>query len=211
MKYIISVLISYLIGGFSPSTLLGRKKGIPIREMGSKNAGASNTFLLIGPKYGVLVASLDIIKGALCVILARLYAPELTYIGVLSGVSAVIGHIFPIHMKFQGGKGVATYLGMVLALDWPFAIFCGILLLVLSILTNYIISGIFVSVISYPIFIAAYKGDIISSLAVAIASLLVIVKHSSNVKRFIRGEEYQIRTGIYYLFSKSKSKSGEKE
>ena len=92
MKYVISIVLSYLIGGFSPSTLLGRKKGINIRDAGSKNAGASNTFLLIGPKFGIFVALADILKGAICVFLAEIYAPELIHIGVLAGTAAVIGH-----------------------------------------------------------------------------------------------------------------------
>ena len=104
MKYVISIVLSYLIGGFSPSTLLGRKKGINIRDAGSKNAGASNTFLLIGPKFGIFVALADILKGAICVFLAEIYAPELIHIGVLAGTAAVIGHVFPLHINSKAEK-----------------------------------------------------------------------------------------------------------
>ena len=212
MKYVISIVLSYLIGGFSPSTLLGRKKGINIRDAGSRNAGASNTFLLIGPKFGIFVALADILKGAICVFLAEIYAPELIHIGVLAGTAAVIGHVFPLHIKFKGGKGVATYLGMMLAIDWPVFLIFGITLVILSFLSNYIITGIFVSVIAYPIFISAYYGDAISAFIVSIASTIVLFKHRSNIQRFLHGEEYRIRQGLMKLIrSKDKTTTGDKQ
>ena len=132
MEYVIVILLSYILGSSNMAKYLAAIKKVDLTAGGSGNLGASNAVILMGWGAGVLTALHDIGKSALAVILARLVFPDAPYIGAAAGVAAVLGHIFPFWMKFKGGKGFASYLGMTLALHWKFAI--AVLLLVVAVL-----------------------------------------------------------------------------
>ncbi|MCS6796067.1 MAG: glycerol-3-phosphate acyltransferase, partial [Raineya sp.] len=124
LAIIVAGILAYLLGSISTAVWVGmRFFGIDIREHGSKNAGATNTFRVLGKKAGIFVLFVDILKGFLATHLATLLldldhiiAYDLIYYQIAFGILAVIGHIFPIFANFRGGKGVATILGMVIAL-----------------------------------------------------------------------------------------------
>ena len=122
MGYIIIVLISYLIGSSSMSYYLGRLNNINVSKKGSGNLGASNMVVIMGWKAGILVAIHDILKAVIAVVISRYLFVDLPYVGEIAGIACVIGHIFPFYLKFKGGKGLASYIGMTIALDWKFAI-----------------------------------------------------------------------------------------
>lgn len=122
MGYIFSVILGYLLGCSSMAFYIGLVKKKDIRTAGSGNLGASNATVLFGWGAGVLVGLHDILKAVLAVVLARWLFPGLTYAGAAAGIACVIGHIFPFYLKFRGGKGLASYFGMTLALNWKLAL-----------------------------------------------------------------------------------------
>lgn len=113
----ISVLIGYLLGCLSPSAFFSMLKKKDVSKEGTGNRGATNTMLVLGKKYGVLVMIVDVAKAYLAVKLAKLLFPKLAVAGVVAGCSAVIGHIFPFYLNFKGGKGLSALGGMILGLD----------------------------------------------------------------------------------------------
>jgi glycerol-3-phosphate acyltransferase PlsY len=122
--YLLSLVSGYLIGSVSFALLLAKLQGIDLREVGSGNLGATNAGRALGKKYGVLVYLLDMLKGALPVLAAKLFFAADINIAVLVGMSAYLGHIWPLYLGFKGGKGVATTAG-VLAVVSPMASLAG--------------------------------------------------------------------------------------
>ena len=124
IAYIIVCLISYLIGGISFATIFSKKlAGVNIREKGSKNPGSANVLRSVGKKAAALTLLCDALKGVIAVLIAMIVAKiwnnvDSDLIKYLAGIIAVIGHTFPIYYRFKGGKGVATSLGVILALNW---------------------------------------------------------------------------------------------
>ena len=113
MEYAIIILVSYIIGTSSMSFYLAKLNNVDIRNHGSKNLGASNAMILMGWKAGILVGIHDIGKAFLAVYLMKYFFPDVLYVKEIAGVACVIGHIFPFYLKFKGGKGFASYVGMV--------------------------------------------------------------------------------------------------
>ena len=140
MKYILVVALGYLLGCSNMAKYIAAMKKVDLSAGGSGNPGASNAVILMGWGAGVLVAIHDIGKAALAVILARLMFPGAPLIGAAAGVAAVLGHIYPFWMKFKGGKGFASYLGMTIALNWKFAIVVLLLVAVVTLITDYIVA-----------------------------------------------------------------------
>ena len=141
VRVVISALIGYLLGCISPSFLIGKRRGYDVRETGSKNAGASNTIIMAGKFAGVLVAVLDILKAAASWWIAAALFPELEFAGQIAGAACVLGHMFPFYLKFKGGKGFASYLGMILAINWKVALCILAAVVILTVLTDYIVVG----------------------------------------------------------------------
>ena len=116
--YVLTVLGGYLLGCSSMAYYVSRWKKVNLSTNGSGNLGASNTTILLGWRMGILVALHDIFKGAAAVLLAKWLLPDLTYAPVAAGCACVMGHMYPFYLKGKGGKGFASYMGMLLALDW---------------------------------------------------------------------------------------------
>ena len=193
VSYLLCVLIGYLLGTLNLAALLSKIKGVDLRAGGSGNLGASNTVSLMGWKPGVLVALHDIAKAALAVWLCRRLFPALPYSGVLAGVCAVLGHIYPFYLRFRGGKGFASYLGMTLMLDWHFALAIGVAILVVVLITDYIVLGTMTTVLSFPVYCAVTEGTV-TALLVGLASLVIIFKHRENLVRIANGTEIKVRS-----------------
>ncbi len=201
MKEILLIILAYLIGSVPTAIWVSRAFfGIDIREYGSGNSGATNTFRVLGSRWGTLVMSVDIIKGVVATslyILVPYYLhdeAERTNFMVGLGLAAVVGHIFPIWAEFRGGKGVATLFGMVLAMQPLVAVCCvGVFLLVLY-LTRFISLSSILASVAFAVFIlyifdepqTLYRG-----FAIAVA-LLVILTHQKNITRLLRGSENKV-------------------
>lgn len=201
MQEILLVLIAYALGSIPTSVWVSKHFfDIDIREYGSGNAGATNTFRILGPKWGTLVMIGDVLKGFLAVKLALLLpqfdtnAVALLNFQLILGVAAVVGHIFPIWANFRGGKGVATLFGLVIGISPWTALFCsGIFLLVLY-LTRFVSLSSILASIAYPISILVIfnvDNDLYRFFAIAVASL-VILTHQKNIGRLLNGSESKV-------------------
>ena len=199
---IISIIAAYFIGSIPSSIWIGKiffKKDI--REYGSGNAGATNSFRIFGWKTGVFVLLFDSFKGWAAVMLAGFLMKEAPYelianIKTFSAVAAVIGHIFPLYAKFNGGKGVATLLGVGVALfPWQILIAVGVFLLVFLI-TRIISVSSLTAGICFPFIVGflpcAKQPTTIMLLFSITAALLIIITHKKNIVRILNGEEKKL-------------------
>lgn len=201
MKELILILCAYLIGSLPTALIISRKVfGIDIREYGSGNMGATNTFRVLGSRYGTIVMIIDILKG---VIASSLYE-FLPYYGgneldrtnfiIGLGMAAVIGHIFPIFAGFRGGKGVATLFGMVLALQPVVAISCvGVFLFVLY-LTRWVSLSSILGALMLPVCVLWIwnENEMLYRIFTLLVAILVIFTHQKNIGRILRGVESRI-------------------
>ena len=192
MGYFIVILCAYLLGSSSMAFYLSKWTKKDFRSKGSGNLGASNAMVLLGWGAGVLVAVHDIGKAFLAVLLAKWLFPDLASIGAVAGVACVLGHIFPFYLKFKGGKGLASYIGMMLALDWRVALAVILLLVIVTLVTDYIVLGTVTVVISSPIGLALL-ASLVPALIICAATVVVLVKHRENYKRILNGTEIGLR------------------
>ena len=141
MDYAFAAVAGYLLGSSNMAYWISLIKKVDIRANGTGNLGASNATVLLGWSAGVLVAVHDIGKAFLAVVLAKWLLPGAEYGGVVAGVACVLGHIFPFYLKFKGGKGLASFLGMLAALDWRVGLGAAALLVAVTLITDYIALG----------------------------------------------------------------------
>jgi acyl phosphate:glycerol-3-phosphate acyltransferase len=201
MKEVIFIVFAYLIGSIPTAVWISRYFfGIDIREYGSGNSGATNTFRVLGSKWGCIVMSVDVLKGfiatSLYIVLPFYMHNEWdrTNLMVGLGLAAVVGHIFPLWADFRGGKGVATLFGMILAIQPLVAVYCvGVFLLCLYLTRFVSLSSILASIafMVLILFIFNEKEPLYRAFAIAVA-LLVILTHQKNISRLLRGSESKI-------------------
>ncbi len=201
MNEILLIVLAYLIGSIPTAIWVSRKFfNIDIRDYGSGNAGATNTFRVLGPKWGSFVMMVDVLKGVVATSLYILLPYYLTdewdrtnfMIGL--GLASVIGHIFPIWANFKGGKGVATLLGMAVAIQPVVAICCiGVFLIVLYLTRFVSLSSILagVSFMVFILFIFNEKETLYRVFAVLVA-LMVVLTHQKNIGRILKGTESKV-------------------
>ena len=194
MGYVIAILCAYLLGSSSMAFYLSKIKHVDIRSKGSGNLGASNATVLFGWGAGVLVALHDIGKGLAAVLLAKYFFPELEYVGAAAGVACVLGHIFPFYLKFKGGKGLASFLGMMAALDWRVALGIVVLLVVVTLVTDFIALGTISVSIAAPIGMWFTTHGVMVPLILAIATVVMLFKHRDNLVRICSKEEIGLRS-----------------
>lgn len=199
MLILTNVLIAYLIGSIPTAFWVGKYfHGIDIREHGSKNAGATNTFRVLGKKSGWFVLSVDVLKGVAAATLPYWFQgqligfkDELLIMQLSASFSAVFGHVFPIFAGFRGGKGVATSLGIVIGLNPLAAAICLGVFIIVFISSKYVSLGAITAAFVFP-FVSYFilKNDIrIMIIFTIVLSFLVIVAHRKNISRLLKGEE----------------------
>ena len=193
MQYVIVILLSYILGSSNMAKYLAAIKKVDLTAGGSGNLGASNAVILMGWGAGVLTALHDIGKSALAVILARMVFPDAPHIGAVAGVASVLGHIYPFWMKFKGGKGFASYIGMTIALHWKFAIAVMLLVVVITLVTDYIVAGTTATIIIVPIGLGVLTQSIVLPLILLVASAVIAWKHKDNYVRMYKGTEIRFR------------------
>jgi len=194
MAYFIMCIIGYLLGCSNMPTYLAKAKGVDISAGGSGNPGASNATILMGWRAGILVAVHDAGKALLAVIIGKLLFPDARGVDVVAGAACVLGHIFPLFFKFKGGKGFASYIGMILALNWEFALIIIAAVIIVTILFDYLVIGTTLTVVSLPIYLFFTSAGWIAVLASCIATAVIIYKHRSNYVRIIKGTEIGLRS-----------------
>ena len=194
MKYILAILFGYFLGCSSMSFYLSKWKKVDIRSHGSKNLGASNAMILMGWKAGILVALHDIGKAALAVILAQIIFPNVANIGAVAGVAAVFGHIFPFYLKFKGGKGFASYMGMTLALNWRLALILIVVVALITLITDYIVIGTFTTIASVPTYMGFANHSYVLALILIVGTAVILYKHRENIVKLKNGTEIGLRS-----------------
>jgi glycerol-3-phosphate acyltransferase PlsY len=192
------VLFGYLIGSIPFGIIISRLFGIDIRKVGSGNIGATNIYRALGPVPASLVFILDLLKGTVSVYLAQFILPSSPafvskeLIIVISGLAAVIGHMYPVYLGFKGGKGAATSLGILLGIA-PDLFVIAIIYVALAIaVTRYVSVASITGVILLSILMLAFHKPIEYSFATVIVAILIIYKHLPNIKRLLSGKEHKI-------------------
>ncbi len=197
--WIVGVLLwGYAVGCLHGSVVAQQISGVNLKETGGKNAGASNATIVLGKKFGALVAAIDIGKGAVAVLLIHFFATNagLSEDHVLlllfsSGAAVVIGHNFPFYMHFNGGKGTATVIGVLLAIDWRFGLIGFALFVVVALVTDFLVLGVlmlYVTLFALAFWSDGYWPDVLAALLFAIA----IWKHIENFQRMKEGSEKKV-------------------
>ena len=173
MGYFVAMLLGYLLGCSNLAYYLSKAAKKDIRKDGSVNLGASNATILFGWRAGVAVAVHDAGKALLAVILAKLLFPHLEYAGAAAGVAAVLGHVFPFYLKFKGGKGTASFIGLTLALNWKLALAVLAILVLATIITDYIVIGTFSAIVTVPVYMGLFARNLNLMAIVCIASFTI--------------------------------------
>lgn len=188
-----ALLLSYILGSVPSGLWLGlRLRGVDIRNEGSKNIGATNTMRVLGKQLGAIALFCDVVKGLVAVVVFARLSPTDVYLPMVCGVAAVLGHSFSLFLRFKGGKGVATSTGVFLGLaTWPALIAIGVFALVL-VATRMVSAGSICGAIALAVSVWFFPLSTIVRIVAVLLSTLVIIKHRSNVKRIVQGEENKI-------------------
>ena len=189
MKALLSLILCYFIGNFNTAALVGKRKHVDLKQVGTGNLGAPNTPLVLGWKSGVTVMVFDILKSFFSGKLAQFLFPQLRIAGMLACIGAMLGHCFPVLLHFKGGKGLAAFGGLVLcyrplfvpimlfsALGLMFAVDCGVAF------------PLFVGLI-FPVLVLLFHGTAAEVLTAAAAGLLLGALHIGNVKEAMADDE----------------------
>lgn len=196
---VLSCLVAYLTGSVPTSVWLGKARyGIDVRQHGSGNAGATNTFRVLGKKAGIFVLIIDALKGSAAVGLALILShrfgqdtDEVILTAILAGAAAVIGHIFPIYAGFRGGKGIATLLGIMAVLHWQLTLICIGIFLITLLVSKYVSLGSMLAALFFfglqllPQFYKAPSLLVFSGIVLA----GVLFTHRANIRRLAAGNE----------------------
>lgn len=193
MVTLITILMSYLIGCFSPSYFLGKifeKKDL--RDFGSGSAGSTNALRVFGKKIGILTFLMDITKGVIAVLIGRWLMGYNG--GLLAGIFVVLGHNWPVFLGFKGGKGIATSLGVLLVIHWQTLIVCLVVGVAMIVFTRYVSLGsISASVVApFALLITDRKAPRNLYLTMLFLAILAIFRHKDNIKRLIQGKENKL-------------------
>lgn len=201
MNEVLLLILAYLIGSIPTAVWVSRKYfGIDIRDYGSGNAGATNTFRVLGAKWGSFVMAVDMIKGvvgtSLYIIIPYYLTDDWdrTNFMIWLGLATVIGHIFPLWASFRGGKGVATLFGMVLAIQPNVALCCIVVFLIVLYLTRFVSLSSILAGVAFAILILYIFDDhvlLYRIFSVAVA-LMVVLTHQKNINRILNGTESKV-------------------
>ncbi|MCE5186106.1 MAG: glycerol-3-phosphate 1-O-acyltransferase PlsY [Planctomycetaceae bacterium] len=211
MPYLLFIIGAYLLGSVPFGLLIARAHGKDLRAIGSGNIGATNVARALGRKWAIVCFVLDVLKGLTPMVLVPLFrladkdsGPGALGLWMVVGCAAVIGHIFPLYLRFKGGKGVATSLGVLLGL-WPYFTLCGaaafIVWGVCVLIWRYVSLASIIAAAAFPCFLAVaitlidqwtFEQLWLLQTAASLMSLLVILRHRENIKRLLHGTESKV-------------------
>jgi len=199
-------IAAYLLGSIPTAVWWGKRYyGIDVREFGSGNAGATNTFRVLGKKAGIPVLTIDIVKGTLAVLLAH-FSPfifdsnEFVTLELGLGIAALVGHVFPVFAGFRGGKGVATILGVVICLTPITSLMVLGVFLIVLLATRYVSLSSMTAGLSFPFFlnlVLKNQNQTLMIFSFFVAALLIIT-HKKNISRLLKRQETKVN-----LFTKN--------
>ena len=193
IQYLLPIILGYLFGCIQTSYLIGKFKfGIDVKNQGSKNAGASNSVLLFGWNVGVFVGFIDMLKAYIPMfIIFSMYSSDSFFLASLAGGGAILGHIFPFFMNFNGGKGMSCYFGMLMGFDFLFGITVFIIGGLLVMLTNYVAASTILVLITVP-FVLYFLCDVSNLnliISISFFSGVIFIKHIENIRKIYQGTE----------------------
>ena len=198
------VLLAYLTGAFPSAVWVGKTfYKIDVREFGSGNAGATNTFRVLGKKAGIPVLIMDIFKGWVCVNYISFLtnipqsAEAVFEIQLAFGIAAVIGHLFPIYTGFRGGKGIATLLGLLIGLHAVAALYSILVFVIVFHISKYVSLASIIASIAFPVLVILILGstNVSLNLFAFFVPILSLITHQKNIERLLRGEETKVKFG----------------
>jgi glycerol-3-phosphate acyltransferase PlsY len=201
MTEIILIILAYLIGSIPTAVWISKSVfGIDIREYGSGNSGATNTFRILGSKWGSIVMLVDVTKGiiatSLYIFIPYYLTNELarTNFMIALGMLAILGHIFPIWANFRGGKGVATLLGMALAIQPMVALICLGVFLITLLSTRFVSLSSMLAGVAFMVLILFIfnERETVYRLFAIIVALMVVITHQKNIGRLLKGTENKV-------------------
>ncbi len=197
VEIIIVILAAYLIGSIPTGYIIVKAfTGQDIRTIGSGSTGATNVKRVMGKKWFFTVMILDAIKGALPVVLTKLFATSFVSIGllpVLAAVAVIIGHSKSVFLKFTGGKSVASGVGTILALNWLVGLIIAAVWAVITYVSKYVSLGSIIALFISPFLMWYFKEPLAYICYCALGALYIIYLHRENIGRLIRGEENKVR------------------
>lgn len=193
----IFVLIAYLIGSIPTGYIVVKLfTGQDIRTIGSGSTGATNVKRVMGKKWFFTVMLLDAFKGALPVVLAKIFATSFVSIGlipVLCAIAVILGHSKSIFLKFSGGKSVASGVGTILALNWMVGLAVAVVWAIITYISKYVSLGSIIALSLSPIFMYLCKEPISYIFYCALGAIYIVYLHRENIKRLLKGEESKVR------------------
>ena len=205
-EHILFLIVAYLLGSFPSAVWVGKTfYNKDVREFGSGNAGATNTFRVLGKKAGIPVLLMDIFKGWFSVNLIYFVSDSCNpfsddvsssqfEVQLAFGIAAVIGHLFPIYTGFRGGKGIATLLGLLIGLSYPAALAAIVVFVLVFVISKYVSLGSILASSAFPIVVFFLINEPNSSLKIfsVFVPILTLITHQKNIERLIRGEENKV-------------------
>jgi glycerol-3-phosphate acyltransferase PlsY len=187
--FLVAAIAGYCLGSIPFGLVLTRLAGLgDIRQQGSGNIGATNVLRAGGKGLGAATLLLDIGKGAAAVLIAARFGPDMAF---LAGLGAFLGHLFPVWLRFRGGKGVAVFLGVMLGIAWPVGLGACLTWLAVAALTRYSSLAALLAALATPGY-ALWLADWQRMELAAICAVLIFVRHHANIRRLLKGEEPRI-------------------
>ncbi len=190
--------IGYFFGNFNPAYVFARLKGYDARVDGSGNAGASNAYILAGKKAFFITAILDILKAFLACRICRLLFPKLLVAEAVGGVACILGHMFPVALRFRGGKGLASLGGVILSWHWQAFLLLLALALVIGFASNYVCVVAPTMSVLFPGIYYLKTHILAVTLVLLIPAIPIFLKHMENFRRIREGTELRLS----YLWNK---------
>ena len=189
LSFSVCASIGYLLGCSNMALYVSKIKETDLRKTGSKNLGTGNTYLTFGLAWAILVFIHDAGKAALAVYMGQKLFPQELTAPYVAGSAAVLGHIFPFYLHFRGGKGFASYLGMILMLNWRTGLIAILGVAAIALITDYFVIASTVTVIAYPIYTAFVTHNMDAVVAVSMVSVVIVSLHRKNFVRLVKGTE----------------------
>jgi glycerol-3-phosphate acyltransferase PlsY len=199
LKYLAVIITAYLVGAIPFGILISRlAKGIDIRRYGSGKIGATNVIRIVGSRAGLISMVLDVAKGSVSVLFAWLLL-QTHAAQVAAGAAAVVGHNWPVYIRFKGGRGVAVFVGGLFAMYWPVGLATGAVVLGLGVLTRYMslgsIAGIAVAIVAMAVLVIIEEQPVECLIYAAAVGCLVLYEHRDNIRRLRAGVELRLSGG----------------
>jgi glycerol-3-phosphate acyltransferase PlsY len=202
---IICLVIGYVLGCIQTSYIIGRIKGIDLRNYGSGNLGATNALRVMGKKLGLITFACDILKAVAAFMIAKYALSQGDLGGLYAGFGVVVGHNWPFYLKFRGGKGIAVTFGLMLCIEPWISLIVLIIAIAVIALTKYVSLGSILAMLSMALIaVVKYYSEPEMMILLLLISLIAIVKHRSNIKRLLAGTENKL--GAKKIESKEENK-----